>query len=327
MKVQVWNAFASNNSGSYTLVGYFSDKTLAADVAAELARVAAEHDAWMVERRDKGWGDAPPSPLEVFMQRHALTPASVADPESDWPEYSENTTPAVWAQGHQVFIHHGQTVGLPPVFAEYFYKRGGRVETELEHSHHPLVGVFSLQLSYGKRAGYDIPAQALRLLGALYAEDGPLAQLTMPEPPPAWRVGERSGEADLTVGVVFTDVVEGFTAVSRIAAEHGFEVYVKVFEAWDRKGDALTFLRPCRPPQPPTRELFDVIITDPAPAALTAVIGMIEELRQVEPHQARALLESAPVAVRRQLPRGVAEAMVSRLQRAGARAELRPTGA
>lgn len=326
MKVQVWNAFASNNSGSYTLVGYFPDEALAADVAGELARVAAEHDAWMLERRERGWDGAPPSPLELFMQRHALTPASVSGPESDWPEYGGNTTPAVWAQGHQVFVHHGSTLGLPPVFGEFFYKRGGRVETELEHSHHPLVGVFQLRIPYHQRADKDAPALALRLLDALYAEDGPLVQLTRPEPVPAWRVSERRSPYDLTVGALFTDLVKGFAAVHRIAREHGFEVYVKVFEAWDTEGDALAFLRPSHPPLP-SRELFDVVITDPAPAAMTAVLGMLEELRQVPPHKFRALLESAPVAVRRQLPRGVAEAMVSRLQRVGARAELRPAQA
>ncbi|WP_164019124.1 ribosomal protein L7/L12 [Pyxidicoccus trucidator] len=325
MKVQVWNAFASNNSGSYTLVGRFPNETLAADVAAELARVAAEHNVWMEERHQKGWDDdAPPSPLEIFMQHHGLTPVRFTQLEDVWPEHSDINTPRVWAQGHQVFVHHGCTVTLPPTFGEYFYKRGGRVETELDHSHHPLIGVFQLRYPYAARAGQDVPALALRALDALYAEDGPLVQLTHPEPLPAWRVGERFGDGDLTVGAVFTDLVEGFTTVDRIARAHGFTVEVKVFESWDRKGDALAFLRPCIPPLP-TRELFDVVLTGATSQATLAVTGMIEELRQVDPKEARALLDSAPAPVRRRLPRGVAEAMASRLQRVGARVEVRPS--
>jgi hypothetical protein len=250
MKVQVWNAFASNNSGSYTLVGRFPEETLAADVAAELARVAAEHTVWLEERWQAGWDGAPTSPLEVFMQRHGLSPASVADAQADWPEHSNDNTPVVWAQGHQVFVHHGYTAGLPPTFAEFFYKRGGRVETELEHAHHPIIGVFQLWVPYTGRAGQDIPARVHRLLDALHAEDGPLVRLVRPEPPPAWRMSERFGEGDLCVGAAFQDLVAGFTAVSRVAREHGFELHVKVFEAWDEQADPLAFLRPSHPPRP-----------------------------------------------------------------------------
>jgi hypothetical protein len=278
----------------------------------------------MEERRAKGWDDAPTSPLETFMRRHGLGPASGSGAESDWPEYSTDNTPVVWAQNHQVFVHHGYTVGLPPTFGEFFYKRGGRVETELEHSHHPLVGIFHFWMNSHARAGKDVPATALRLLDALYAEEGPLVQLTPPEPLPAWRLGECCDDGDLIVGAVFSDLVAGFTEVGRVAREHDFSVQVKVFEAWDERGDALAFLRPCIPPLP-TRELFDVVLTGATPQATLAVTGMIEELRQVDPKEARALLDSAPAPVRRRLPRGVAEAMASRLQRVGARVEVRPS--
>ncbi|MFP2906526.1 ribosomal protein L7/L12 [Pyxidicoccus sp. 3LFB2] len=325
MKIQVWNAFASNNSGSYTLVGRFPSETLAADVAAELTRVAAEHNVWMEERYTKGWDDdAPPSPMETFMQHHGLHPVRFTQLEDVWPEHSDSNIPVVWAQGHQVFVHHGCTVTLPPTFGEFIYKRGGRVETELNHTHHPLVGVFEFRFPYEARAGRDIPALALQLLDALYAEDGPLVRLTPPEPLPAWRLGERFLDGDLTVGAVFNDLVEGFTTVARIAREHAFTVEVKVFEAWERHGDALAALRPCRPPLP-TRELFDVVLTGAAPGATLAVLGMIEELRDVEPPRARALLDAAPVPVRQRLPRGVAEAMANRLQGVGARVEVRPS--
>jgi ribosomal protein L7/L12 len=112
--------------------------------------------------------------------------------------------------------------------------------------------------------------------------------------------------------------------VGRIAREHGFYVHVKVFEAWDEQGDALALLRPCRPPLP-TRELFDVVLTGAASQATLAVTGMIEELRQLDPKEARALLDSAPAPVRRRLPRGVAEELAGRLQRVGARVEVRPS--
>jgi hypothetical protein len=147
MKVQIWNAFASNNSGSYTLVGSFRDAELAAEVAAELARVSAEHEAWIQEWSQKGWSKAPtPSPLEAFVLRHQLTRAEWAGAGvgSDWPAYGEDNTPVVWAMGHQVFVHHDYTLTLPGAYGEFFYKRGGRVEAELGHTHHPLVALFHL---------------------------------------------------------------------------------------------------------------------------------------------------------------------------------------
>lgn len=322
MKVHIWNAFASNNSGSYTLVGRFPEETFAAEVAAELARVSVEHEAWIQEQNQKGWGSAQgPSPLEAFVARHGLAARKDSDTGEDWPQHGGDNTPKVWALGHQVFIHHDYTLTLPAAFGEFFYKRGGRVEAELVHTHHALVGLFQLWFPYQERQGQDVPALALRVLDELYAEDGPLVQLAQVEPLPAWRVWEHSGEGDLTVGAAFQDLVAGFTAVDRIARAHGFNVRVKLFEA-PSEGDPLAFLRPCVPLLP-TRELFDVFLIQPGETPVE-VVHVLEELRDLRYKEARALLDAAPVAVRTRLPKSVAEAMASRLQRAGATTELRP---
>jgi ribosomal protein L7/L12 len=158
------------------------------------------------------------------------------------------------------------------------------------------------------------------VLDALYAEDGPLVQLAQAEPLPAWHVAERSGEGDLKVGAAFTDLVAGFTAVDRIARAHGFQVHVKVFEA-PSAGDPLAFLRPCVPPLP-MRELFDVVLTGPGHTP-TEVVHVLEELRELPYKKARALLDAAPVAIRKRLPKSVAEGVAYRLRQAGATAELR----
>jgi len=325
VKVQIWNAFASNNSGSYTLVGSFPEESLAAEVAAELARVSAEHEAWIQEWHQKGWSKAPsPSPLEAFVLRHGLTRKETgAGLGSDWPTYGQDNTPVVWAMGHQVFVHHDYTLTLPAAYGEFFYKRGGRVDVELEHTHHPLAAVFNFWFPYEGRAGRDVPMLARQLLDALYAEDGPLVRWVAAEPLPAWRVGEDSIEGDLRVGVVFDKLPEGFAAMARIAGEHGFRTGVKLFESWTEKGDPLAFLRPCHPPLP-GRELFDVVLTG-AGHASDPLLGVIAEVRGWHGTQrAKALLDEAPVPLRRRLPRSVAEEMAGRLQRSGATVEVRP---
>jgi hypothetical protein len=251
VKVQIWNAFASNNSGSYTLVGRFPDEALAAEVAEELARVSVEHEAWIQEQTAKGWDNAQgPSPLEAFVLRHGLTSEKSADADDSWPLYGRINTPSVWALGHQVFVHHGYTLSLPSAFGEFFYKRGGRVETELVHTHHPLVSLFEFWVHYEERSTRDVPARALQMLDALHAEQGPLVQGVLTELLPAWRIAKHFGEADMVVGVAFEDLVAGFTAMNRIAQAHGFKTRVKIFEAPSLEADPLAFLRPCVPPLP-----------------------------------------------------------------------------
>lgn len=320
MKMHIWNAFASNNSGSYTLVGRFPDEALATEVAAELAQVSVEHDAWRQKQEPQGGpGAQGPSPLDAFMERHGLKPDGMGTGE-DWPLYSGDTTPKVWALGHQVFVHHAYTLTLPSAYGEFFYKRGGRVELELEHTHHPLVALFHLYVPWQERTNLDVPFLALQVLEELHADDGPLVQLAAVEPLPAWSVGEHRGEADMLLGAAFKDLVAGFTAVNRIAQSRGFHVQVKLSEA-PPQGDALAFLRPCSPPLP-VRELFDVLVTAVGPKP-SEVIEALEELRDLYPRDAKALLATMPVVARQRLPRSVAETVANQLHQTGASTELR----
>ena len=46
MRIRIWNAYASNNSGSYTIVGRFESDESAAKLAAELLAVVKAQSAW-----------------------------------------------------------------------------------------------------------------------------------------------------------------------------------------------------------------------------------------------------------------------------------------
>jgi hypothetical protein len=47
VKIKIWQAFASNNSGSYTIVGSFGTPEQAAEVAAALREMAERHTVWL----------------------------------------------------------------------------------------------------------------------------------------------------------------------------------------------------------------------------------------------------------------------------------------
>ncbi|RKH39808.1 hypothetical protein [Corallococcus sicarius] len=314
MKIHVWNAFASNNSGSYTVVGAFEDEQTAASVAAELSQLSAAHRAWIQET-----GSAPgPTPLEDFAARHGLGAPRDTDSDND----SYDGTPRVWALGHQVFLHAPCALALPNLYGAFIYKRGGHVETTVEHAHHPLVSVFELWIPYTAREGLDIRTRTVELLEALHADDGPLVQRVPSEPHVAWRM-RRSKEhlgVDLTVGVIFTDLMEGFTAVSALARAHGFQVRVKLFESWRTDTDPLAFLRPCSPPLKAPR--YDVVLTDLGATPLE-VTKLIAELRREHEDAARWMYGPLPVVLVRLRPQRVAEAMAQRLRHQGATVELR----
>ncbi|RKG95299.1 hypothetical protein D7V97_37430 [Corallococcus sp. CA053C] len=255
MKIHVWNAFASNNSGSYTVVGAFEDAETAASVAAELSQLSAAHQAWIQASDQTGTDSAP---LEDFAARHGL--GAPRDTDSDNGSYDDALR--VWTLGHQVFLHAPCALALPNLYGAFIYKRGGHVETTVEHAHHPLVNVFELSIPYKVREGLDIRTRTVELLEALHADDGPLVQCVPAEPHVAWRMRgakEHLG-ADLTVGVIFRDLVEGFTAVEALARAHSFQVHVKLFESWRTDTDPLAFLRPCSPPLKAPR--YDVVLTD-----------------------------------------------------------------
>ncbi|RKH31474.1 hypothetical protein D7Y13_30710 [Corallococcus praedator] len=325
MKIHVWNAFASNNSGSYTVVGAFDDTEVAARVAAELSQAATAHAAWAEEGQQKGFGHAPrPSPLEALALRHGL--GRPFDTDSGMGPYDSFTDlPQVWAMGHQVFVYHPFTLDLPHLFGEAMYAHGGRVETTLEHVHHPVVSLFRLSVPLAGRPGQDIPARAAALVEALHAEDGPLTQHVYAEPWVAWQVhaGHPYAGTDLTLGVAFDELVEGFRGVEALAREHGFTLNVSLSEAWSDGADPLGFLRPCVPPL--KQPLYDVVLTEAGATPTKELTRTLAGLRRTSEYAVRTLHERLPATVVRRRPPGVAEAMAALLRREGAIVELRPS--
>ena len=238
MKVRVWSSFASNNSGSYSLVGSFKDGAVAASVAAELARLCAEHDAWL---------DAPgetPSPLDTFITAHGLWKLPE---DQSWPEHGP--APSVAAVGHQVLVHVPYTVSMPPTLGQLIYARGGRVELELDHSHNPVVAEVGMWWPYqlDKEAKAASIALVLReladsselraLLSAPRAEDTTTAELL------AWHQSDNWLESPITVGAVFGEqLIEGVRALAALAAKHGGGHHLRLYEAF-RNDDPLAHLR------------------------------------------------------------------------------------
>ncbi len=238
MKIKIWNAFASNNSGSYTIVGNFPTSELAQDVAKELAAVVAAHDAWIwsEDRNSK-------SPLEIFAKTNSLNSATADNSIDEWPEYGRNTTPQVLAIDHQVFIHNGYTVTLPAIFGQYFYARGGRVNIELNHSHHPIVAIFTFSVDYKIRHKIDLQEKFSQVVRELTADTGPLSVGLREGHSPAWKIVGSNFDIHLVIGACFEELLDSFREIERIAAGHSLRSNVRLFEAFSDNQDPLSHLR------------------------------------------------------------------------------------
>jgi hypothetical protein len=247
MRIRTWNAFASNNSGSYVIVGRFPTEALASEVADELREVANAHSAWLDAHNEPA---SPASPIAAYAAKIGLAYEPCDD---DWPRYSDRP-PAVLSIGHQVFMYSDYTATMTRVIGHALYARGGRVETEVDHAHRPIVATFEVYFPWRTRDQTDVPARVQELVDVLCADDGALAACRSPHQAPAWqgttvRHSPGFGEPDLIVGAVFDDLVAGFTAVAATVASVGATLRVRVAEALHDQGtDALAMLRPCNPP-------------------------------------------------------------------------------
>jgi len=244
MRIRVWNAYASNNSGSYTIVVALPSEEVARDVAAELATMIDAHtrwhDAW------NGTGDTAASPLAAFCRTHGLSWSTHCGGADEWPDYApdNDNRPRVAAVGRQVIVHHDYTVTLPATFGEYFYKRGGRVQHEENHAHHPLVVIAAFYWGWTAEAKARMAAEQPRLVAALTAADGPLATLADETWPPALRQARDTfHDWPITVGVIFGKLIEGVSALRVLAEAHGADLSVRLHEAPDETHDPLAFLR------------------------------------------------------------------------------------
>ncbi|PTL75808.1 hypothetical protein [Vitiosangium sp. GDMCC 1.1324] len=312
MRIHLWNAFASNNSGSFTIVGRFPSEELARQVAAELSEVLSAHAKWRMATagtRNREESETV-SPIRTFVREHSLTEC-----ENDLADQGQLHA---WSTGHQVFLYDPNALWLLDSFTEFLRIRGGKLETRINHAHGNIVSIFELRGTPPKK---EKSAMVSTLVEELHADDGPLLKWAAFRIRPTWREGFKPGEPVLTLGTVFRNLAAGFTGVEEIARRHGLEVSVRLFEEHHPK-DPLASLRPSRPPL--KRKLFDVWILD-AGHSPKEVAHRLVQLRSGEHISQGDLLRLIPEAMLRRLGKTRAEEAVRLLREAGADAESRPS--
>jgi len=290
MRVRIWNAFASNNSGSYVIIGTFMSEGAATEAAAELLESVRSHSKWL----EAGGHRDSSSPLAALAAKYSL-PWKDGGPDDDWPCYSNQEHPPVWSIGHQVFVHSDYTITMPKVLGQFMYARGGRVETEIDHAHHPIVSVFEIWFPWQQRKEIDIEARTKDIVDGLCAATGPFAESGKVVVAPAWRKGAGGfGDADLVVGAVFEDLCAGFRGVSQAVVAQGAGLRVRLMEALPGQEDPFSFLRPC---SPRTRQPLVDVLLEEAGLAPTEVTRAVAELLGTAYDHARRIVDAAPIAV------------------------------
>ena len=315
MRVRIWNAYASNNSGSYTIVGALPSEEIAREVAAELTAMIEAHTAWLAGERTEE--DTSESPLATFCSARGLTWSRGDGEGDDWPEHSDDNRPRVTAIGYQVVVHHEYTVSLPPVFGAYFYKRGGRVQNEENHAHHPIVTIATFWWGWTKEERAQGQIELPRLLEALTMPDELLAQSMATTWPTAWRAGDYGPM--LTVGIVFANLIDGVSELNEIARRHGAQIQVRLYEAQSEDQDPLSHLRPSSPP--PAVPRFDLVVTG-AGDNRSRFVAMVSEALGLQEWDLRKQLLKLPCTLARSLPAPRAEGAAALLRRTGAVIEL-----
>lgn len=311
MKIRLYRAFASNNSGSYTLVGRFRDEATAVDVAAALSALCAAHTAWWSAEDQPDRLDG--SPLRAFLDANGLvgTPDDVWD---HWPQYGP--PPQVIQSATKVVVLVPYTVTMPAALGEYVYRRGGRVELELEHSHSPLAVEFTFSVR-GARHGEDdasittVCEQIAAELPALTTPPAPDARAAIP---PCWHRDDWARH----LSVVFADTGAGILRVRELARAAGIVTHIRIFEVSDRDPDPFARLRGGPRPE---RGRHAVALWRVPAAARIAIMKVVRDLVGCDLTTARALVDDAPRDVLENVAEQVAEDAAARLRDAGADAE------
>jgi hypothetical protein len=243
MRISLWNAYASNNSGSYTIVGGFSDPETAARAVEALRPVLAAHTAW---HEQQGRGDLADSPLARFAVQCGVPIDSV---DEEWPEYGgESNCPEVLASGHQILLHHSYTASMPRFFGWWIYAQGGRVATEMNHAHGPVVASFTIWWSWN---GPDQKTRADHVAELLPALADPNAGFrTHLAPGIAPVICAEDDQGFLCVTSVFADLVAGCAALRELCAAHDASISIRVHEG-EHGEDPLRAMRNVVPPDPP----------------------------------------------------------------------------
>jgi hypothetical protein len=241
MRIRIWNAFASNNSGSYTIVGRFDSADSASRVATELLALVKAQSAWV-----QGNGSQP-SPLTTFAKRNGLSSHQEPGADENWPEYSQQEHPDVWTLGSQVFMYSDYQVSMTRLFGELIYARGGRVEYEVDHAHHPMAALFEIYWPWEGKTQEKIAEGVQQILQILHDDTRFFDNQRDGAPYHAWRVGGQFIEPDLRIGAIFSDLITGFAAVDEAAITAGAHVNVRLFESFVENGNEFSFLRPSEP--------------------------------------------------------------------------------
>lgn len=312
MRIRLFSAFASNNSGAYTIVGRFADAEAAAGVAELLQGVVDAHSAW---HEANPWEEGGAAPLDDFARAQGLREARHGRGD-EWPQHG--APPTVLAVDRQVVVHAPYTVTLPPVFGEAFYAAGGRVEVELDHTHERLAVEFSwyrADLKYGDpRIGPaldDFEARLRPVLDALLTlgeTDG------RPTVAPAWH---RDGFGQRHLSAVFVDLVAGVRAVQAVADACGMKLSVRVAECPHGVADPFALLRlPTRSHGP-----YRVILWSAGPERVWAMRALREVLA-CGLDEARAMIDALPTECLVDVSEQEAERAATVLSGAGCDAEV-----
>lgn len=241
MRIRIWNAYASNNSGSYVIVGSFGKDVDVAAIATELQEVCRAHGRWMDE---PGQNEA--SPLHEYARAKgvAVEPFGESEVQSDaWPDSWDGRSedpddPAVWAAGTQLFIHSPYTVSLPRVFGQLIYQLGGAVFSHENHAHDALVTRCSFYWPYKLEGTQE---RRRDFLAELCADGGPLARFCSGHHWPAWR--SPAGHIPyVELAAVLDHLPEGSKALHELAEAHAANASFRIMEALDPQ-DPCSFFR------------------------------------------------------------------------------------
>lgn len=312
MRIRLFHAFASNNSGSYTIVGRFSDEASAAEVARVLQQASDVHDAW---HSTSPWDDAGPAPLDEFVREQGLREARHGRGD-DWPCHGDK--PSVVALGHQVVVHAPYTITLPTVFGELFYARGGRVDVEIDHAHEPIAVEFSW---YPKGMSYGDPRiePALEAFEALVRPelDALVARPEYDKRPPIAPAWHRGFWGQRHLSVVFADLVAGVKAVQTLADACGMNLTLRLTECPHEVEDPFALLRLPKA----SHGLHRVILWSEGPHRVAAMRAL-REVMACGLDEARATLEGLPKEVLVDVSEREAERAATVLSGAGCDAEV-----
>jgi hypothetical protein len=183
----------------------------------------------------------------TFAERNGLSSYEGMGAGDDWPEYSQQDHPEVWTVGSQLFLYSDYQVTMPRIFGQLIYARGGRVEYEVDHAHHPMAALFEIYWPWEGKTKEKVAEGVEKILRALHEDPRFYENQSEGAPYHAWRAGTEWMEPDLRIGAAFANLITGFAAVDAAAQAAGAHVNVRVHESFSPSGDDFPFLRPSEP--------------------------------------------------------------------------------